>query len=254
MAVELALTANSRWTAETPELIAASRAAGFTALGVAPARVTPGLRSDLDAAGVRCHELMALLLSSNADKNREQAEGLAAAAAAVGAEWVLTVFPAAITGTVAESLSECAQIVAAAGAKLALEFSPLGPVQTIDGAREALAVAGPQRAGVLIDSWHFFRGASTWGQLETVPLDEIAYVQFDDGLPPESDDAMAETTQRRTFPGLGEFELERFADSLLARGWDGTVSVEVLSTDLNELGVREFARRGYETSARYWLS
>lgn len=253
MTVELALTANSRWTAGTPELVAATSAAGFSALGVAPARVTPDLSGELGAAGLRCHELMALLLSSDADRNRKQAEGLAAAASAVGAEWVLTVFPVPITGAVADSLKDCAQIVASAGAKLALEFSPLGPVETIELAREALAAVGTVRAGVLIDSWHFFRGASTWEQLQTVPLEEIAYVQFDDGLPAASDDVMTETTQRRTFPGLGEFELERFADALLARGWEGTVSVEVLSTELNELGVEEFARRAYETSAGYWL-
>jgi sugar phosphate isomerase/epimerase len=105
---------------------------------------------------------------------------------------------------------------------------------------------------VMIDTWHYFRGDSTWEDLETVPLDRIAYVQFDDAPEPASDDGMDETMNRRAMPGDGGFELERFASTLRGRGWQGLVSVEVLNRDLRQLPVDEFARRAYETTARYW--
>jgi len=45
---------------------------------------------------------------------------------------------------------------------------------------------------------------------------------------------------------------DRFASSLLDRGWAGLVSVEVLSAELRQLPVSEFARWAYQSTARYW--
>jgi hypothetical protein len=39
------------------------------------------------------------------------------------------------------------------------------------------------RTGVIVDTWHFFRGDGAWPDLEGFPVDELAFVQFSDGLP-----------------------------------------------------------------------
>ncbi len=52
-------------------------------------------------------------------------------------------------------------------------------------------------AGLMIDSWHFSFGDSTWKDLASVPLEKVAYVQFADGLAPVSADLMRETMDRR---------------------------------------------------------
>jgi sugar phosphate isomerase/epimerase len=88
--------------------------------------------------------------------------------------------------------------------------------------------------------------------LETVPVEDLGFVQFDDALPAESDDYLHEAMDRRAWPGEGELELDRFASLLLGRGWDGVVSVEVLSEKLRALPIGEFARRAFETTVRYW--
>jgi sugar phosphate isomerase/epimerase len=62
-----------------------------------------------------------------------------------------------------------------------------------------------------------------------------------------------ESLHRRALPGEGVLELDRFAATLLDRGWDGTVSVEVLSAALRELPVDELIARLYTTTAAYWL-
>jgi sugar phosphate isomerase/epimerase len=87
-----------------------------------------------------------------------------------------------------------------------------------------------------------------------MPLERIAYVQFSDALPPaENSSAMAETLHRRTLPGDGTLDLRRFAHVLRERGWDGLVSVEVLSAALRErLPVGEFAAAAGAATARYW--
>jgi sugar phosphate isomerase/epimerase len=138
---------------------------------------------------------------------------------------------------------------------MAVEFSPLGPISSV---RSALGVvgaanAGGGRAGLMIDTWHFECGDSTWDDLEAVPLDQIAYVQFSDALAPAGDSLARETMHRHALPGDGTLALDRFATTLLRRGWDGLVSVEVLSAQLRALPVDEALRRLHATTAPYWL-
>jgi sugar phosphate isomerase/epimerase len=251
--VELALTTDSRWTADTAELAAAAGAAGFAGIGLGIDRAgAPGAADALTGAGLRCSELMALVVSRNADRTLASARQLAAAAAAVSAPWVLTVPAAPPSPETAVLLRRCADVVAEAGARLAVEFSPLGVVTSIAAARELIAAADPGRTAVMIDTWHFSRGDSTFEQLEQIPLGEIAYLQVNDAPEPVSDDGFDETMNRRLWPGDGTFELERFAATLRDRGWAGTVSVEVLNADLVRLPVAEFARAAHETTSRYW--
>ncbi|MGY1770800.1 sugar phosphate isomerase/epimerase family protein [Blastococcus sp. SYSU D00813] len=253
MRCELALTTDSRWTAGTDELAAAAAAAGFTGIGLGPDRLSaPGVADVLAAAGVRCTEVMALMVSRNEERTLASARQLAAAADAVGAPWVLTVPAAPPSPESAALLGRCADVLAEAGARLAIEFSPLGVVTSIAAARELVAAADPGRTAVMIDTWHFSRGDSTWADLEAIPLEEIAYVQFDDAPEAVSEDGFAETMDRRVWPGEGTFELERFAGTLRERGWSGTVSVEVLNAELVRLPVAEFARAAHDTTARYW--
>ena len=253
MPVDLALTPDSRWTDGTAELASAAGAAGFTGLGLGADRaVVPGAAEVLAGAGVRCTELLALMVSRNEERTLASARQLAAAADAVGAPWVLTVPATPPSAEAAALLGRCADVVAEAGARLAVEFSPLGVVTSIATARELIAAGDPGRTAVMIDTWHFSRGDSTWADLETVPLEEIAYLQFSDAPEPLGDDGFDETMNRRVWPGEGTFELERFATTLRDRGWAGTVSVEVLNADLARLPVAEFARTAYATTARYW--
>ena len=83
-----------------------------------------------------------------------------------------------------------------------------------------------------------------------MPLGRIAYVQFSDAPDARSDDLLDETMNRRVMPGNGGFELERFASTLLLeRGWEGLVSIEVLSRDLGRLPVAEVRRLAYESTS-----
>jgi sugar phosphate isomerase/epimerase len=161
------------------------------------------------------------------------------------------VFTAPLADT-APLIARCAAILAEGGAKMAVEFSPLGPVASLPDAVAVAEAARIERAGVLVDTWHFMRGPSTWEDLAAVPVERIAYVQFDDALPMASDDLMDETMNRRVMPGGGEFDLARFAETLLGRGWEGTVSVEVLSSELAALPLEDFATQARLSTIRYW--
>jgi sugar phosphate isomerase/epimerase len=250
--VELALTPDGSWDLGPSEVVDAASDAGFSAVGAFPPWATAEVAAHLHATGMRCHELVALRFGDDPDDALAQARDLAASAEILAAPWVLGVFLAPIAPAVRAVLPRVAATLGEVGAGLAIEFVPMGPVATIGDALEVVELAGPAHAGVLVDTWHFFVGDSTWDDLEALPLDRLAYVQFDDALSPDPAHLMRATMRHRRLPGDGAFALERFATTLLQREWDGVVSVEVLSDELRSLPVPEFARRAFDATARYW--
>jgi sugar phosphate isomerase/epimerase len=250
--VDLGLTWDRRWSAAPDELAEAASLAGFASVGLGAELVDERTARALSARELSCHEVMALIVSDNPQATIRSAEQLAERAALIGASWVVTVFAASMNRDALALTGRCAAIINEAGSRMAVEFSPLGSVTSMKDGLEIVIDAGSERAGLLIDTWHFFSGDSTWADLSRVPVDLIAYIQFDDALAPISDDGMEETMNRRAMPGDGTFDLERFASTLLERGWNGIVSVEVLSRALSELPLSEFARRAHTSTARYW--
>jgi len=253
VSVRLAITPDGRWAYSTDELVAAASAAGITALGISADRVDDAAAAAYAAAGLDCHEVLALVFGDDETTTLEDAERLAAAADTMGAAWVLTVFTTPVTPERTKTLRRCAAMLTEAGAGMAVEYSPLGPVASIADALTVLRAAqSGGRAGLLIDSWHFSFSDSSWDDLAAVPLEDIAYVQFTDALAPESERLVRETLHRRALPGDGVLELDRFAGSFLDRGWDGIVSVEVLSAELRSLPVDEVVRRIRDSCTPFW--
>jgi len=252
LAVELVLTPDTRWPVDVDDLVAMTAAAGFSGLGMTGAWITADTAAAYEAAGIRCHEVMALLITDDDEATLNWAQRLAHSAALVAAPWITTVFVAGIDARRLELVSRCAAIFADAGVGMAVEFSPAGAVTSITEGLAIVDAVGADRAALLVDSWHFHVGPSTWGDLERLRPEQLASVQFSDVQAPLSDDVMAETMERRVMPGDGLADLDRFATTLLEGGFDGLVSVEVLNRELRRLPVPEFVRRAYESTVRYW--
>jgi sugar phosphate isomerase/epimerase len=253
VAVELALTPDGRWSASVDEYLDAAAGAGFRSVGLGAGRATPETATALAARGMRCHEVLSLMVRRDEAETEAQAHVVAEAAAAVGGSYVLSMFYTAPRPESLAMAARCVAILNEAGAKYAIEIGPNGPVSSIsDGLQIVEAVGGPDRAGVMIDTWHFSHGRSTWEELAAIPLDHIAYVQFDDAPAWEADDLMHETMNRRLWPGEGILELDRFATTLLERGWSGTVSAEVLNAEYAELPLPEYCRQAWDSLSRYW--
>ena len=250
--MQLALTPDGKWGFATAELVSAASAAGFTAVGINADRVDAAAVQVYAANGVHCHELLAFIVGDDETETFSSAEQLADRAKTIGAQWVLTVFTDKVPPA---RIQRCAKLFDDAGAGMAVEYTPLGAIPRIsDGMEYVRAASRTARAGLMLDSWHFCFSDNTWEDLAAVPLDDIAYVQFTDALEPEYRNRMIrESLHRRALPGEGVLGLDRFAATLLDGGWDGTVSVEVLSAPLRELPVAELAGRLYTTTAAYWL-
>jgi sugar phosphate isomerase/epimerase len=240
-------------------LVESAAEAGFQRIGAdldligsfeAGGRSLADLARVLDRSGVRLFELIPLPCTDDVGETAKQAEAVARVAAELGPEFVI-VGGMSPPATMTRSFERCCEIVARAGSRVALEFVPYFPVATLQDALGLTRSVGDM-AAVLVDVWHFERGPNDWSELDEILLSEIAYVHFDDALPLISDDLANEARNRRVMPGEGELDLTRFARTLRDRGYDGVVSIEVLSEDLRGLSPLEYARLAWSTSSPYW--
>jgi sugar phosphate isomerase/epimerase len=240
-------------------LIAAAADAGFAHIGLdvyaldASGHAPGDTRGLLERHRVSCFEMLGLDVGVDDDAAVAMAQTAARWVGETGAAWVLTIVSSAPNAEVVDRFGRCADIIRVEGGRLALEFLPFLPVDTIASARSVCESVGAERAKVLIDSWHVGRGSDTPETVAACDAEWIAYVQFDDALPaigPLTD----EVTTRRTWPGEGELELDEFAAAVRASGYTGPVSIELLNREWRTRGMapEEFAQRAMITSAPYW--
>lgn len=202
-------------------------------------------------SGLRCVEVQALVVTDDEDATLSEADEMASMLEVLRPDFLMTGFPGEPTDAAVRNYRLAAARMPA-GTRIGLEFMPTLPIVDIAAARSVLQRAALDDAGVVVDAWHFFHGPSEWADLEALPVEEIAFVQFCDHPALESDDLWDEMLQRRRFPGEGQLDLSRFADTLLAKGFDGMVGVEIMSADLRQLSYEEFARQARQAAAPYW--
>jgi sugar phosphate isomerase/epimerase len=223
--------------------------AGFTAVGLddltTRGRDPNEVGALLRAHGLACTDVGVLRVGEG--EVPAQAERLAALASATGAG---TCIAALYTPTPDEAIADLrtgVAILAEAGVRTALEFAAYGCLRTMAGAVEICAEIGWERCGLLVDTWHFFRGGAPWPLLRSLEPGQIALVHVNDAPEPIGDDLVHESRFRRTPPGAGTFGLGEFAGALDAVGYDGVVSVEVLSGDLRRRPPAEGAPELYDS-------
>ena len=248
-------------TADLPAQIEAASAAGFSLIGIDVASIAQHrerggtlaeLASALDAAGLRCFELQPLVVDGDERETLIQAESIAEIAEALRPDWIQSGVSSDVDEAAIQNFRKAAEVLHSTGAKLAIEYLPFISLCSIATTRDFLHRAEVEGARIVVDTWHFFNGPDDWSDLEALTLDELAYPQFDDAPELESDDLMFETTQRRVLPGNGSFDLKRFCEVLRTKGYNGPVSVEILSAEMRTLPPAEFARRVFEAAAPFW--
>lgn len=223
--------------------LAAARERGLTPPAIARLLADTGLSCEIVAS---CGML---------DGGSAVLDGLRAAATdahALGARFLQINVAAATPQARLEAVGAAAAAVDGSGLVLAIEYMPFTPLATLAETLDIVAVVGPDKTGALVDIWHHAQDPSGWETLATAPLDAIAYVEFDDALPPLGTDPIEETTHNRAFPGEGILPCARFATALRERGYDGLVSIEVLNREWRARDLGTFVRRCMETSRPFW--
>ena len=199
--------------------------AGFLRDGRGAERVATLLR----AHGLACTDVGVLVV----DRPNAQADAasLSELAAATGARLCIAAYDSRPTPASLAALDRCADLLAEAGTRVALEFVAYTGVRTLAEAVEVCEAVGWERCGVLLDSWHFFRGGAPWDALRAITGDRLALVHVSDGAD-AAGDPVFDSRNRRLPAGRGTFPLARLAAVLAQLGYAGVVSAEVLSEEL----------------------
>ena len=229
-------------------------AAGFPAVGIdgfTASNVEPLRLADLFAdRGLRCSEVGVLAVAES--DNLSRCRRLAAMARATGARLCVTTSTIEPGPVLIRELTRCAEVLEDDGVRIALEFLPYSPLATLTDAIDICTQVGWERCSLLLDSWHFFRSGSPWGVLDELTAEQIGLIQINDAPPPISPDAQFESRFRRVAPGDGTDDVARFVAAIVATGFAGPVSPEVLSATLIQLRPTAFATSLMESLRRCW--
>jgi sugar phosphate isomerase/epimerase len=131
------------------------------------------------------------------------------------------------------------------GGRVHLEFIPMTPISDIATAWRIVRDADRPNGGILLDSWHFFRGSASFADLESVPGERVFAIQIDDAHQNASPDLWNET-QHRLLPGDGDFDLAQLIGVLARKNALRLIGPEVISPDTARMAPSEAARIGRE--------
>jgi sugar phosphate isomerase/epimerase len=118
--------------------------------------------------------------------------------------------------------------------RVAIEHVPVGAVSNFARARELVERCNRPNAGIMVDSWHFFRSGSSLDDLANCPGELIYSIQLNDALAsPETD--LNVGMMERLLPGAGELDLQGFMQALAATGTTAPIGIEVFNSELDAL-------------------
>jgi sugar phosphate isomerase/epimerase len=150
--------------------------------------------------------------------------------------------------TVAERFAAVCDRALDHGLLVGLEFLPWTDTADAGRAWQIAKTAGRQNGGIVLDTWHHFRGAADNGLIRAVPADRVVAIQFSDGEQQRTGTDLEDTFKRRRLPGQGDFDLRSFLSTVADMAVTAPVGVEVLSDELRKLGPTETARRAADTT------
>jgi sugar phosphate isomerase/epimerase len=238
-------------------LIEAADAGGYKSIAIWPADylqwreqgIPDGQASArLDDAGIAVSQVDCLLMwSLNPGSKRAAAEeaDVFAAAEAFGAHYVSAIGPGDDRFSVdqlAETLAGTCDRGAEHGFDIALEVAPWKGNVDLETAVRLIKATGKSNAGLVIDSWHLFRGATPAAQLAAVPGEMVMSIQISDAPYAPGPDLVAETMGARLLPGQGVIDLNKFLQSLDTQSDGVALTVEVLSDELRASGLSDAGR------------
>jgi sugar phosphate isomerase/epimerase len=247
---------------DLPAQIRGAARAGFAGIGIDHrgtlahfTRKRGSLRDVAELLGenaLRCFAIQDLTVTEDERDTLALAEACAEAGAALRAEFVHCCFIAPIRDDTIGLFRRALELARPAGARFSLEFLPWCEMNDVRTTREVLRRTGAEDVKLLVDTWHAHHGPTSWQDLASLTIDELAYLQFDDHPALASSDLFAETVDRRALPGEGVLELARFARLFREKGYSAPVSIEILNREMRSWPRELFATRVYDAAIRYW--
>lgn len=148
----------------------------------------------------------------------------------------------------ARNIAAIADIGKKYNVRFQLEPIAWSPIHSLSQSLQVIEKAGRENVGMVIDLWHLWAGGETSSN-EVAKLDKsIIYgIHFCDGKKHIPGTEWIEEDLRGFLPGEGDIKISEWVDAILATGFDGVWSSELLSPKHWEWDLMEIAR---ETKAR----
>lgn len=168
------------------------------------------------------------------EKIKVECEQLSEMAGQLGCPYIVVVPGKLPTGASKEDivnesvrvLEELGDIADAHGVSLAFEF--LGQadcsVQTLDLAKEIIEIIDRPHIGLVIDTFHFYAGNSTYNAISTLDPDKLFIFHINDAEDLPKDDL---TDAHRLYPGTGILPIREMKQHFDKIGYDRMVSIEI---------------------------
>ena len=148
-------------------------------------------------------------------------------------------------------MNELCDISARHDVSLAFEFlgQPDCSVPTLDLAAEIVREAGRNDLGLVIDSFHFYAGGSTFEMIEALDpsLIQIFHINDAEDLPREQLE-----DRHRLLPGMGILPLREMVSAFRRIGYDKVASVEIFRPEYWEKDPFQLARDAHAATADIW--
>ena len=222
-------------------VLAAAAGAGFRGVALDWFSLRAAERAGTDAAaiaervrdlGLVVTDLSALGLGADASTDERVSASMARRCAALGIPLCALVLMVPPSPAMDDRVSRVADVFAANGVRLALEFVPYTEVRTLAEARAVCERIGYERCGLMVDTWHLARSGGSPADVADLAPHEIACVQLADAAPEAADDLPDESRRSRLLPGEGVVDFAAVAAALTKAGYDGPLGTEVLDSRL----------------------
>lgn len=143
----------------------------------------------------------------------------------------------------AEAYARVCDKAAELGLRVQLEFMPFSGIPDLRSAWEIVCLADRSNGGLVVDTWHFYRGAPDHQLLAEIPPEKVFSVQLSDGPARPEPDLWHAATHDRLLPGTGDFDLATVLRILWTNGSSPTVGPESVSDHLAAMEATDAARR-----------
>ena len=130
------------------------------------------------------------------------------------------------------------------GMRVQLEFMPFGSIPDIATGWEVVRRAGRDNGGLVLDTYHYFRGYPDPETLAKVPGEKMFAVQLSDATAlPLGGSLYNDQMHHRVAPGDGVFPIHELMRALRATGGLHQVGPELFSDDADALRPEELGKR-----------
>ena len=216
-------------------LVPAVAAAGFARIGLDWFTVRDAERAGTDLArlladhGLVTTELCAMGIGEDPAADERVARSMARRCEQLGVPVCVLASTPPVSPDLCARVAAIAEVFAAAGTRVGIEFMPFSGVRTL---ADAVVLREQVGVGIVLDTLHLLRSGCAPAELDALAADDIACVQLADGSPEPERPLAEESRVARLLPGAGAADIAGYAAALDRIGYTGPLSIEVLSATL----------------------